>query len=279
MQGVFSMRCFRCFPARKPELPFASPVLALAQTREGTIDAVSVLEEFSPNESREILAEARRRVDQLLHWLDVEGDQFVRNGHSGSVELYYRSKSATVHHLITRGDVFLADVDDLCFVLKAINDPTTRKEWDHDILKLIEIRHLPVASQDESLRQVYNAFRGRFGAPGRDFVWNVYNWNLGSVAYQMTFSIPENDCPSGFAPGDHGHFIRAETFVGGYRLIKESSGIRIQFVNQSDIKAGSIPDWLLNPFMRKTPERIGLLAQFILKQWHQRSGSCTCQKK
>ena len=277
---LMTSKCW-CFPIRRGSNPspevtattYFDAVLGRQSREESTIDLEmhTAREDASALGDRStdamIMEEVKQRLATLNAWIEDADNSFVPNGKSGDVDLAYKPKSANCHHLVARGEVLLEGVDDVGFVLDAMTDREGRSEWDVDIINNVFIRDIGIPNAvHERAFQVYNSFKGRFGFPGRDFVWDVYVSREGDEAVHLTFSHHEADCPQGFAPGQRGNLVRGETFIGGYRITKEGGGVRMLFLNQTDIR-GNFPDWLSNSVIKKSPEKMGLLAKFILKKW------------
>jgi hypothetical protein len=79
------------------------------------------------------------------------------------------------------------------------------------------------------------------------------------VAFHVTFSNSETI--SGFEPSDK--FVRATTWLAGYRIERLAGGLSIDFVNQTDIGGRGVPQWIVQSVMKRTPDQLALLSQYI----------------
>ena len=203
---------------------------------------------------------ARRRMRMLEEYILDPQRRFVDGGVSSSgVRLSHVMPAG--EPLVAKGQIFLPGFFDISTVLAAINDIRERRKWDKEMVHYEPI--MDVMRDDvmgESLCQVYSAYRGKFGIMGRDFVWNVYNaWESPEVAYHVSFS--QTDCPRGFEPNDK--FVRATTWLAGYRIARTEGGLSIEFVNQTEIGGRAVPQWIVQSVMKRTPEQLTLLTQYI----------------
>lgn len=227
----------------------------------------SVFANSSQHSDLAILLRARERLEIFRTYIADENREFVSCGYAGKIPLSFLPKWQDIP-LAARGEIFVDSITDLGFVADCLSDRQRRHEWDVDLVSIYTIREIPVqlSSPDfiqESLHQVYNSFKGRFGAPGRDFVWNSYMARSDSELFQLTYSQPETECPPGYEPNSK--FIRGETFLGGYWVKRLNGGCQIHFVNQTDIK-GSLPDWIIDSVIKKSPAKLEQLRVFLLKR-------------
>lgn len=239
-----------------------SPDLSVMQDALSTPEVYSVLA-LDPAEC--IVGELRRKSELARKYILDELNEFIENGHSGSVRFWFKPRSPDAP-LIAKGEVLLINVDSIDFILQVLTESRYRPFWDLDIVNNIHIRDILSDSLDhtkEKARQVYNSFKGRFGQPGRDFVFNEYTCKINeNKAVFLIYSNPADECPPGFEPGSRGPFLRAHTFLGAYLVEKESNGVRIHFVNQTDI-GGSLPDWISNLVLKKSPEKLSFISNYI----------------
>ena len=225
------------------------------------------------NSDLAILLCVREKLETMRKYImDGIRGGFVAGGVSSNVPLFWL-KPTNGGPLIAKGEVFLEGIDDLTFVAKCIFDPACRLQWDSDVVAINVIREIPVqlASPDftyEHLTQVYNSFKGRFGAPGRDFVWNSYVARSETDLVQVQYSVSDLEYPRGFEPNTK--FVRAETTFSGYWVLKGHGGCVIHFINQTDIKGRLLPDWLVDSVIKKSPAKLDQLKTFILKQFESR---------
>jgi hypothetical protein len=237
-------------------------------------DAVSTPEVFSVLELErsawkdiQIIDELRRKTALAeTYFADLAGE-FIQNGESGDVRLWYKPRNE-IDPLIAKGEILIRNEHDIDLVLEVLTGSKHRSGWDLDNLSNIHIRDIHVnnlENRKERVCQVYNAFKGRFGQPGRDFVFNEYTCKLSNQKSACLFySNSEEQCPSGFEPGSRGRFIRANTILGAYQLEKETNGIRVHFINQTDI-GGKLPDWISDLVLKKSPEKLSYISFYISK--------------
>lgn len=262
---------FCCFP-KPSRVPHNEIILPPDQT--SMQDAVSTPEVFSVLEldrsawnDIQLVEDLRQKISSAdTYFADLSGD-FIPNGESGDVRLWYRPRNE-IDPLIAKGEILIRNEHDIDLVLEVLTGSKHRAGWDLDNLRNIHIRDIHgnnLENGKERVCQVYNAFKGRFGQPGRDFVFNEYTCKLNNhKAICLIYSNPEDQCPLGFEAGNRGNFIRANTILGAYQLEKEPNGIRVHFINQTDI-GGKLPDWISDMVLKKSPEKLSYISIYISK--------------
>jgi len=237
-------------------------------------DALSTPEVFSVFDLDRFVFNDKRILDELrdkrilaYKYMEDASGEFMDNGRSGNVKLWFKPKKGA-EPVVAKGQVFLPNEQDIDLVLDVLTSSQHRVVWDHDNVSNIPIREIFLDNSEdgrETARQVYNAFKGRFGQPGRDFIYNEYICKISeSKALYLLYSNPDEQCPPGFEPGSRGNFVRAHTYLGAYLIQKEFSGIRMDFVNQTDI-GGSLPDWIANMVLKNSPEKLSSISIYILR--------------
>jgi hypothetical protein len=256
--------CF-CFPFRRPEHTDERPVFEEEVLKYDFARETSIISLFSCVETessatsadRATVEEARRRLDLLKSY--IADDSFTLNSRSKTVTLWHKNEEP----LISRGRTTIEDVFDLDLVVDAITNLERVKRWDPDTVHQERLSEVSLSRNKspymkEFLHKTYCAYKGRMGFPGRDFVWNtLIAWESDSLVYLVNYSEQEG------APESKPGFVRGKTKVAGYRIQRCPNGIVIDFTNQVDIGSKLVPDFILTPIMKKVPERLAALAEYI----------------
>jgi hypothetical protein len=213
-----------------------------------------------------ILDELREKVSQLGVLVSERDDHFVKNGHSGNVALSYRFDPK----LISSGETIFENFFDLAAIIQTLEDITitTRSLWDSDFVSGEVIVPRKEVGGGEAVAQIWCAFKGRFGFPGRDFVWNQYHWinEDGTEAVSIATSVTVGDEPNGYKPGEKGNYVRGATAIGGYKFsIIPDVGTRVIFFNQTDI-GSNLPGWITDSVLKKSPSKLEYLRKFMTQQ-------------
>lgn len=207
--------------------------------------------------------EARLRLTLLKSLI---ADNTFSGGHSyKNVKIWY--KQPRNEPIVSRGHVVFPEANSLEMILEALTDIDRIKQWDTDTVEQKYINEIPIPQIrdsliNERLYQTYCAFKGRMGFPGRDFVWNsLVAWESEDLVYLVHYSDPLFPLPASFQP--HPGYIRGTTWLTGYRLERTVSGVTIDFISQVDIGNSLVPDWIITPIMKKVPERLAVLREYI----------------
>jgi hypothetical protein len=207
--------------------------------------------------------EARLRLTQLKSLI---ADNTFSGGHSyKNVKIWY--KQPRNEPIVSRGHVVFPEAHSLEIIIEALTEIDRIKQWDTDTVEQKYINEIPIphirdSFINERLYQTYCAFKGRMGFPGRDFVWNsLVAWESEDLVYLVHYSDPLFPLPASFQsyPG----YIRGTTWLTGYRLERTVSGVTIDFISQVDIGNSLVPDWIITPIMKKVPERLAVLREYI----------------
>ena len=271
-------RSTRCGPSRRrPQLPTVDERTEQVYSLQ-RISSVSETEMYTAREdglsSRDddasvttfgnptdlhILLTLRQKMETMRTYILDPKKEFISAGTVGKIPIFFRKFDN--HPLVARGEVFVPNVTSLETIAAAISSDE-RHNWDTDVIEMRKIRDILVAipSPDffhENVSQVYNSFKGRFGFPGRDFVWNTYIAFSETDLVQLCYSTGDP------AEASNQKFVRAETILSGYWVRLIQGGCMIHFINQTDIK-GRLPDWIVDSVVKKSPAKLEQLYTYLI---------------
>ena len=267
MPSCFCIKPSRAHPAEVYE---EEEVMKYDFTRETSmVSAMSCMETESSttyvpgDPARAAQIEARRRLSLLKSLI---ADNSFSGGHSNkNVKIWY--KQPRNEPIVSRGHVVFPEAHSLEMIIESLTDIDKIKQWDTDTVEQRYINEIPISLTrdsfiNERLYQTYCAFKGRMGFPGRDFIWNsLIAWESEDLVYLVHYSDPLFPLPAGFQPSSG--YIRGTTLLTGYRIERTMNGITIDFISQVDIGSSLVPDWILTPIMKKVPERLAVLREYI----------------
>ena len=230
------------------------------------VSAVSCLETqstaaYSPRAiENPILMKARERREVLYNLIIDSGSKFTGDHESNGVRLWYIQPEN--EPLISKGHISVQGSYNLRPVLECLTNANKAREWNADVIEGQVINEI-INSGEETLLYEYNAYKGRMGFPGRDFLWYSYiYWESADVVYYLNFSDE-----SQLTQQTTNRYVRGNALLTGYRIERTESGLSIHFVNQVDVGIKRVPDWIVNTIMRRTPERLGILAAYLQKHF------------
>lgn len=178
---------------------------------------------------RKACMDARQIVDSTECWTVID---------KGEIKAFRKDPLGLP--MLVKGTINLGKTYTVNEVINYLWDPEIAAEYDHSLIKACAIREFP-----SNLYILYQAFKGRFGLCGRDFVmYSVKHWeskNRVTIGSRSVESWP--NC-------DHmvNGLVRGFTHLGGYDVRKDTTTeeILLTLIFQVNIKTDGIPAWIVN---------------------------------
>jgi len=229
-------------------------------------DAVS---EFSLPDNANLLSRMRESLECVKRLCFAEDASFCNGGMDSGVVLSHQCRSGNDHGImIAKGKLFIPNwyPRDLAEVSDRLLRPARRAEWDSDVLDCQELSTIGIGgSWNECLMKTYASFKGRFGFPGRDFIWHVYSIVESDHFFHINVSLEDEDEDLSRKLRDKHRMIRGNTVLGGFCLKLVQGGTEIYMINQTDLKAGrAVPDWILDSVVKRSPCKLVAIKKFIM---------------
>jgi len=146
---------------------------------------------------------------------------------------------------------------DLSFVEDCLWDVNAKKEYDDQAIEMLLLKEF-----ENDYHVVYQAFKGRFGVPGRDFIITLHKMieetetgkrmiiGAQSTAEEDQIKI-ENEVESIEIKEKYEHckktLVRGHARVAGFVVdwTKSTNEFKLHYVNDADLKTKGIPAWLV----------------------------------
>jgi hypothetical protein len=230
------------------------------------VSAVSCLEAqstaaFTPRNDDPIVNVCRLRMERFKKL--INDPEFVYGHQNRGVKVWHLEPKG--EPLIAKGHIIVPNVPSVSFALECLSTCPRIQQWNTDLLDHRTIKTFPVHNNmflSERISQDYNAYKGKMGFPGRDFLWYSYVvWEDVDTAFVIHFSDFDSSDDN---PQASGRFVRARALISGYRVQRVNGDLSIYFINQVDPGTNLVPDWIINSVMKKTPERLSALSEYIL---------------
>lgn len=278
--------CIPCFPSNKQRaFPTTSSLRRLSTTNPDDVESAEMysavdgcgrnmsfmsfasieVDQFGSHSEAELnrIIDVGQRKLSLLRNAVLVRSGFLPSGTVEATRLWYLPKSSS-GPMISLGEVDISGFFDSAFVLRVISDFSRRVEWDPEFLEGEQIQLTEITDR-VMVRTCWAACKPRPSAAGRDFVYYVFTDIDEHRSTLVSWSVPAQDVPSGYAPKVRNPAnVRGNLLLGGFNVERTETGLRLSYINQVEI---GVSPWLSEPVLRKAPRLLNSLKAAILSRY------------
>ncbi|CEM08639.1 unnamed protein product [Vitrella brassicaformis CCMP3155] len=223
------------------QLLYGTPASAMPDSIRsvGVREPVEMMDEEEPKPSAEELEEMERytiegrKACEALYDM-ARSDGWKEAGRKDGAKLY--RKDIPNMPMMGRGTIEFQEEIPVQTVFDYIWDPDTKPEYDPMLDAGFSLHVYP-----NELGIMYQAFRGQYGVPGRDFI--VMAWKESFGEDHMILGFKSIDWPDDDRMSKK--HVRGKCILGGFEVRRLENGhVELSYFNQADL-CGNISEWLV----------------------------------